>query len=47
MSRDEPLVAAEFAKGTFRIVGKDREGRPVLLFAAHRNKSAVGPAPAP
>ena len=38
VSRNEPLVAAEFAKGSFRCVGTDRDGRPVLLFAAHLNK---------
>ena len=35
---DHPGVRAELDKGVFRRVGRDVEGRPVLVFAAHRNK---------
>lgn len=40
VDRDDPDVAAELDKGTFRRVGADTEGRPVLLFAANKNKTA-------
>jgi hypothetical protein len=40
VDQSDPSVRAELDKGTFRCVGEDAEGRPVLLFAANRNKSA-------
>ena len=40
VSGDDPIVVAELEKGTFRRVGDDKEGRPVLLFAANLNKSS-------
>ena len=36
---DHPGVRAELDKGVFRRVGRDVDGRPVLMFAAHLNKT--------
>lgn len=36
----DPVVRAELDKGTFRRVGQDADSRPVLLFAANKNKAS-------
>ena len=41
ISSDDPVVAEELLKGTFQRVGSDVDGRPLLLFAANKNKSAT------
>lgn len=40
VDKDDPKVVAELDKGVFRCVGKDADGRPVLLFAANKNKTS-------
>ena len=40
VSPDEPAVRAELERGVFRRCGADAQGRPVLLFAANKNKTA-------